>query len=148
MAWRSVRCSGRALALAALVAAVAPAGCMRKARNAEYDQGITFVGWHGTSYEIVEWSCDQNQPQPCPLVIHHPDGDLDANALADRKALTALGWSAQDQGNGRTQISHRHEGLLLWADHQGGVLVRVGVNALTCEGPQEEIISVGGKRLP
>ena len=101
----------------------------------------------GGQYEVVSWSRDANNPQPCPIVLHLPGADLDEKKLADRKALKALGWAEEDQGPGRTQLSFRRRNLVIWVRYELGALAQVGVNALTEREAVAEIVSVNGRKL-
>ena len=70
-----------------------------KPRHLVNPQGVTFTGWHVPNFEICNWDRDPNNPQPCPLVIHLPAGDLGDKELSDAAALKRAGWEQQDNGN-------------------------------------------------
>jgi hypothetical protein len=131
-----------------LVALLSITGCMAGPNEMEYPQGIHFMGWnYDSEYEIVSWSGKGNNPQPCPLVIHLPGGDVDEKKLSDRKALKALGWTETDYGNGWIKMEFRQENLVVSANYERGVFVQAGVNTLTCPEPAADIVSINGQKL-
>jgi hypothetical protein len=78
------------------------AGCTRppgERVDAHYPQGLHFYG-DRRAYNGLGWEADPNNPQPCPLVLHLPEGNVDARGLADPKHLLAHGWveSYRDHG--------------------------------------------------
>jgi hypothetical protein len=108
---------------------------------------VHFTGHHGTNFETVGWSRDANNPQPCPLVVHLPDGDYSDKELSDPKLLVARGWVADQPVDGLRPLTYRRGNLVVQVAHRGGVLELVNINALTCPEPQEGIVSIGGKLL-
>jgi hypothetical protein len=136
------------VSLVALVPPSAMSGCMAPSREAKYAQGITFIGRHKAKFEIVAWARARNNPQPCPLIVHLPQGDFAEKELADPKTLIARGWAATEKpDHGLSQLSYRRGNLVVWAAHRGGMLEMAGVNALTCSEPQMGIVSIDGKRF-
>ena len=118
-------------------------GCMMKPRHLVYPQGVTFTGWYTPNFEICNWDRDPNNPQPCPLVVHLPAGDLSAKELSDAAALKRAGWEEQANGN----LMLRAGKGLVCCSYQGGVLVGASVGTLPSDGGGPVAISVGGKRL-
>jgi hypothetical protein len=117
------------------VAVVLPAaGCMTKPRHLYYPQGVTITGWHRPDFEIVNWNRDANNPQPCPLVVHLPSGDLGEKELADANGLRRAGWTERDIGNGVTELMLRVNPPMVRCWYQGGVLTGVEVNTLSGNG--------------
>ena len=136
------------LPCAAALLAGAMSGCSLP-REAEYPSGVRFTGRRtGTNFETVAWARNPKNPQPCPLVLHLPGGDLSAKELADPKVLLARGWATKEPDHGLRELSYRRGNLVAWAAHRGAILEMVGVNALTCPEQQQGIVSIGGKRLP
>ncbi len=132
----------RFAALLVVLLALSAGGCMMKPRHLAYPQGVTFTGWHVPNFEICSWDRNPNNPQPCPLVIHLPAGDLGAQELSDAAALKRAGWEEQDNGN---LVLRTGKGLVC-CSQQGGVLVGVSVGALPGDGGGPIAFSVGGKR--
>src|SRR5262249_10509427 len=54
-----------------------------------YPNGVTLFSRGGVC-SSVQWQNDN--PGPCPLVLHLPAGDLGARELADPQVLQARGW--------------------------------------------------------
>ena len=133
----------RFAALLVVLLALPAGGCMMKPRHLVYPQGVTFTGWYVPNFEICNWDRDPNNPQPCPLVIHLPAGDLGDKELSDVAALKRAGWQEQDNGN---LVLRASKGLVC-CSHQGRVLVGVSVSALPSAGGGPIAVSVGGKRI-
>jgi hypothetical protein len=133
----------RFAALLVVVTLLPAGGCMMKSRHLVYPQGVTFTGWHMPDFEICNWDRDPNNPQPCPLAIHMPAGDLGDKELSDAAALKRAGWEEQAGGN----LVLRADKGLVCCSHRGGVLVGVSVSALPRAGGGPIALSVGGKRI-
>ena len=129
------------LVVAAL--ALSAGGCMGKPRHLVYPQGVAFVGWHVPNFEICIWDRDPNNPQPCPLVVHLPAGDLSDKELSDATAVKRAGWEEQNNGN----LILRANKALVCCSHRGGALVGVSVSALPGNGGGPITFSVDGKRV-
>jgi hypothetical protein len=81
--------------------------------DAHYPQGLHFYGDRRT-YNGLGWQAEPGNPQPCPLVLQLPGGDVDARGLADPKHLLARGWveGVRDPGRGLVQYT--------WGESEGG----------------------------
>jgi hypothetical protein len=130
-------------AVLAVAALALSAGCMAKPRHLVYPHGVTFVGWHVPTFEICIWDRDPNNPQPCPLVVHLPAGDLSAKELSDAAALKRAGWEEQDNGN----LILRANNAMVCCSHRGGVLVGVSVSVLPGNGGGTITLRADGKRV-
>lgn len=63
--------------------------------GAVYAEGVALSGishFGRATYDAVSWSPNFEKPEPCPLVIHLPDGDLNGADLANLDVLRARGW--------------------------------------------------------
>lgn len=130
-------------ALLAVVFAIAASGCMNKPRHLRYSNGVTIVGWHAPDFEACLWSQDPNNPQPCPLVVHLPAGDLSENELSDAAALKQAGWQEQTNGN----LALRTDNGVLVCGYRGQALVAATVSRLPGNGGGPIAVSIGGKRF-
>jgi hypothetical protein len=130
-------------ALLAVVFAIAASGCMNKPRHLHYSNGVTIVGWHVPHFEACLWSQDPNNPQPCPLVVHLPAGDIAENELADAETLKQRGW--EEQGNGNLAL--RTDNGILVCGYRGRALVAATVSTLPGNGGGPIAVSIGGKRF-
>jgi hypothetical protein len=120
---------------------------MMKSRHLVYPGGVTFTGWYAPNFETCIWMRDANNPQPCPLVVHLPAGDLGDKELSDAKALKRAGWAERDAGDGRTELTLRANPPMVACWYQGGVLAGVSVSTLSGNGGGPGTFSVNGKRL-
>ena len=122
-------------------------GCMMKPRHLVYPDGVVFTGWHVPNFEICNWSRDPNNPQPCPVVVHLPAGDLGDKELSDAAALKWAGWEEQDNGNGNTSLWLRAGTGQVNCNYRGAALVGASVSTLSSAGSGPVALSVNGKRV-
>jgi hypothetical protein len=137
--------------------------------GAEYEPGVGFSGvshFGKATYNAVRWYPNPQDPEPCPLRIHLPDGDLGAAELASPDTLLARGWKELVQDEAMTPelaealrslpvvrddnpprvLQRWHGALLLSVTFGEGGLRAVWVGRGPLE-RQEGILSVAGKRL-
>jgi hypothetical protein len=137
----------RTAILLALTLTLPAGGCMMKPRHLVYADGVKFIGWHVPKFEICLWEVDPKNPQPCPLVVHLPAGDVGAKDLADAAALKRAGWEQQDNSDGSTTLLFRSRKSLVVCSHRGGALRGVSVGVLPGDGGGPIDASVSGKRV-
>jgi hypothetical protein len=107
----------------------------------------TFTGWHVPNFENCDGTPDPKNPQPCPLVVHLPTGDLGDKELADPNGLKRAGWEERDVGKGITELLFRAGPPMVVCQYRGGALIGVGVSTLSGNGGGPGSLSVNGKRV-
>jgi hypothetical protein len=133
----------RFVALLVVMLALPASGCMMKPRHLAHPQGVMFVGWHSPNFESCQWRRDANNPQPCPIVVHFPTGDLGEKELSDVNALKRAGWTE----NGPSGLMFRENPPLVVCGYRRGVLVAVTVDTLPGNGGGPGVVSVNGKKV-
>jgi len=130
-----------------------PALSTRSSR-AIYPGGVSFFAngqgaYKGAYYSLECLAAGANQPQPCPVVLHLPGGDLTAQDLADSKKLQDRGWVESFRDNGGVTVEYQWkemagdaEQTLAQVTLTGGVLTRVLLR--TTDGVSA---SIDGKRV-
>ena len=111
-------------------------GRPRAAVVAVYPGGIELGGSRRRGrvvYALVQWTTDRANPEPCPLAVHLPGGDLAGAALCDWGAATAA-----------VRLGGPPE-LDIFPFHKDGKIVGVRVGLLPGGPPVE--VSVAGKRF-
>jgi len=119
--------------------------------RAVYPGGLTFLAKGSGAYHSLQWQTDNViKPDPCPLVLHLPDGDLAASDLADPKKLQDRGWQESFQDNGRVTVAYR------WQQTENGAektlaqvtLVNGTLRTVLVRTTEGVAASVNGKRVP
>ena len=98
--------------------------------------GGTAYGGQAT-YRCLQWLIDPNDPQPCPLALHLPGGDLVGDALCD--------WNATYEAR---KLGAPQE-LEVFPYHQYGKIIGVSIRMIP-EGPlwaRPVTVSVAGTRF-
>lgn len=142
--WRSPR--GWQWACAGFVLCVLACMGSYRALAFIYPQGVAFTGCEA-SIESCFWNWDANNPGPCPLVIHLPEGDLGERELADAKALKGAGWEERDAGKGISELIRRAKPPYVACWYEGGRLSGVHIDTLDCNGGGPAVLTVNGQKL-
>jgi hypothetical protein len=107
---------------------------------ARYPGGIELGGvacGGQTTYRILQWLADPDDPQPCPLALHLPGGDLTGDALCDLNATV----DARKRG--------APQELEVFPFHKFGKIIGISIRLIP-EGPpgvRPVTVSVAGIRL-
>lgn len=120
---------------------------LRGADLLEYPDGITFsstadkdhythLSWHATS--LIS-------PEPCPITIHLPNGDLRPEDLASMDTLKTRGWT-EGQPASNVTLSDEH-GTFCSFENEKLTGVRVSTVTLRGEQPQTALITLSGKTI-
>ena len=131
------------------------AGCSpelsSQTRQAFYPSGVTFIAKGTGAYDALQWQNDNaNNPQPCPLVLHLPGGDLTAKELADPKLLHSRGWRESYRDDARGLVEFR------WLESENGVekslaqvtLAGGNLDRVLVRTTEDLSASLDGKRVP
>jgi hypothetical protein len=130
--------------------------------HAVYPQGVSFTGSghfsRMTCYGVA-WMRDNQDPQPCPLVIHLSTGDMSPIDLSTPETLLARGWTKILED--KEPVAELPQILILqyregdYAAHvyyADGILttVTLGMQAVALAKPDARGIAVSfqGKRVP
>jgi len=142
-----------ALILATLLGMTGCSGCSRPAIVARFDHGLFFTSWEGNEYQHVEWfrkekhAAGRGMPDPadpCPIVIHFREIDLDEKKLVDRKTLEKLGFKEEDFG----MVFGAENYFIAVYFASNGVLSSISVGLRWhCREDLEGIISINGQRM-
>lgn len=114
-----------------------------------YPNGVTFIARADGPYHEVSWYAkDWKNPGRCPLVVHLPDRELDADVLSDYERLVAMGWQRFDAGSDETELYYGDRVVRCW--FQDKKLFHVEVNVVAVRGRVVSPVSIGvfGKVVP
>lgn len=150
MSRRIVR--GAVLASGLLLAAGCFLSQASQSHNAVYPGGLS-LGARAASgeYTSLQWQREHaGGPQPCPLTLHLPGGDLGPADLADAKLLRRRGWFEQYRDDARAMVAYQ------WEDVRNGaevslaqvMLVDGAIDRVLVRTTDALAVSVNGRRVP
>ncbi len=130
-------------------------GCSRPPVVARFNQGFFFTSWRGSEYQEVAWHRKEtvvggrgvpDPADPCPIVIHLQEVDLDEKKLVDVKALKALGFTQPRDAFSR--MSYRGKNYSIGITLCNGVLGSVSIiQDRDSQDKLEDILSINGQKL-